>query len=126
MRPMEKDTDTSPNPPRWALIAKSLMAEKGIIQEDLKSIFEVGTRGAVGHYLSGRREPSVVQIMRLAKRLGVTTSELVGEMPLADSQYTQEILQLVRAVGRGNAPVLLAVIRAAAAELGKETCEENK
>lgn len=124
--PMKKDKDTGVTPPRWALIAKSLMAEQGIIQEDLKDVFDVGSRGAVGHYLKGRRQPSIEHIVRLAKRLGVTTSELVGEIPLADSRYKQEILQLSQEVGAENMPLVMAVIRAAVAGIRKENGEETQ
>jgi len=123
---MKKDTNRKAVLPQWSVRAKAIMAAQGVTQDDLKETFGVGTRGSVGHYLSGRREPSIEQIMRLSKRLGVTTSELVGEMPLADSRYTKELSQLLQAVGEENLPVLVAMIRAAAAEFGKETDAGNQ
>jgi transcriptional regulator with XRE-family HTH domain len=54
---------------RWYDRAKKLMKLRGKTQEDLKRIFHVETRGAVGHYLSGRRQPSPDQIIDLAEAL---------------------------------------------------------
>ncbi len=62
----------------WYKFAKGLMADKKIKQDDLVSVFGVKTRGAVGHYLSGRRSPSAEQLMSLATKLGVTMDELMS------------------------------------------------
>ena len=67
---------TTPNPPPWAAGAKHLMSIQGITQEDLTGVFEVTTRGAVGHYFSGRRPAKEYQIRKLAEILGTTISEI--------------------------------------------------
>ena len=123
---MKKEQKKTVVEPRWATIAKSLMKSQGLVQEDLKEAFGVNTRGGIGHYLSGRREPSIEQIMRLSKRLGVTTSELVGEIPLAEPQDMQEISQLLRAVGQEGRGMLLTILRAAASQLEAETGKETE
>jgi transcriptional regulator with XRE-family HTH domain len=56
---------------KWYEKVKIIMEHKKIRQSDLINVFEVKTRGAVGHYLCGRREPSVDQLKRLCDRLGV-------------------------------------------------------
>lgn len=96
--------------PKWALIAKSLMAAQGITQEQLKETLMVTSRGSVGHYLSGRREPSIDQLIRLSNRLGVTTSELLGELPLTSSQHSQEILRLFEKITPEGQRILLSMI----------------
>jgi transcriptional regulator with XRE-family HTH domain len=53
----------------WYERAKERMAELGVTQNDLMSTFGVTTRGAVGHYLSGRRDPPSHLLVALADRL---------------------------------------------------------
>lgn len=45
------------------------MRELGLRQEDLITVFGVTTRGAIGHYLSGRRQPSPAQLVALSEHL---------------------------------------------------------
>jgi transcriptional regulator with XRE-family HTH domain len=61
----------------WYVRAKARMSELGITQEDLLPVFGVTTRGAVGHYLSGRRDPSPSVMVKLADRLGMGLDELL-------------------------------------------------
>ncbi|MCG7567097.1 helix-turn-helix transcriptional regulator [Pseudoalteromonas sp. CnMc7-15] len=56
--------------PYWITQAQRIMKEKGITQEDLLDVFDVSTRGAVGHYFQGRAEISADQLARLSERLG--------------------------------------------------------
>jgi phage repressor protein C with HTH and peptisase S24 domain len=51
---------------KWFDRVRALMRERQVTQEDLKEPLGVGTRGAVGHYLNGRREPSLDQLEALA------------------------------------------------------------
>jgi len=115
--PVERDDDNSVIQPRWAVIAVGLMRDKGLTQEDLKEVFGVTTRGAVGHYMRGRREPSVDQLIELSRKLGVTLSELVGEIPISESPSdTQQISALLREIDQDKLPMLLAMIEAAAVQ----------
>src|SRR5690554_2319998 len=50
----------------WQDRVRSEMKSKGVTQDDLTKVLGVSTRGAVGHYLSGRSEPSAAQIKALA------------------------------------------------------------
>jgi phage repressor protein C with HTH and peptisase S24 domain len=54
---------------KWYEKAKRLMKEKGITQDDLIPVFDVKTRGAVGHYLNGRRQPDPDKLAAFANRL---------------------------------------------------------
>lgn len=56
---------------------RMLSVEPPVTQADLMPVFGVTTRGAVGHYLSGRREPSLEVMVKLADRLGMTLDELL-------------------------------------------------
>lgn len=111
---MPSDVDRPPATPAWASIAKGLMRDQGITQEDLLPVMEVETRGAIGHYFTGRRDPTIQQLMALAKKLGVTTSQLVGEDPiLPDPEGRSEAYALLRQAGQDQMPLLLRVLRAA-------------
>lgn len=62
----------------WFERAKERMQEIGVTQESLKDILGVETRGAVGHYLSGRRDPTPAQLSALAKKLRMSMDEMMG------------------------------------------------
>lgn len=56
---------------KWQDRVRSLMKKRGVTQDALTSVLSVSTRGAVGHYLSGRREPSLDQFTALASYFSV-------------------------------------------------------
>lgn len=98
------------------------MACKKITQEDLAPIFGKKTRGAVGHYFRGRRQPDINQMIALAKFLGVTLSQLVGEIPLApDSEAKREAERLIAEIDPANLPVLMGALRGIASQLSQQT-----
>jgi hypothetical protein len=76
-----------PDRPAWAINLRRLMRERGLTQSSMQGAFGVSTTGAVGHYLAGRREPSIGQIISVCKALRISVSELVGEAPA--SKQTQ-------------------------------------
>lgn len=57
---------------------RNRMAHLGLTQEDLTRPLGVKTRGAVGHYLNGRREMGLEQIVALAEFLKMDVGELLG------------------------------------------------
>ncbi len=61
----------------WITRAKIKMTEKRITQLDLVPIFGKTTRGAVGHYFTGRTKPSTDQMIALAKHLDVSLNYLL-------------------------------------------------
>ncbi|MCL1124129.1 helix-turn-helix domain-containing protein [Shewanella surugensis] len=76
--------------PLWAIRAEEMMGTKGITQEDLLDVFDVGTRGSVGHRFSGRQLARIEEVQRLAKKLGTTVSYLIGdsdELPTSTDQH---------------------------------------
>lgn len=65
----------------WTDRAKKRMNELGLTQNDLIHTFNVKTRGAVGHYLSNRREPNQDQLVSLAKKLECSLEWLLTGNP---------------------------------------------
>lgn len=53
----------------WRDRARVRMKDLGKTQDDLRKPLGVDTRGSVGHYLTGRRQPDPDQIMALADEL---------------------------------------------------------
>ena len=58
---------------------KSIMRKKKLTQRDLAPVMGNKSRGAVGHYFTGRSKPTFDQLESLAKFLGVSLSWLVSE-----------------------------------------------
>jgi transcriptional regulator with XRE-family HTH domain len=101
--------------PQWAVIAKSVMRNRKMTQEDLLPVFEVTTIGAVSHYMTGNREPSIRQLLRLAKYLGLSVAQLTGEIPLsASDSNNDEVHELLSQIDDADMPLLLTMLRAAA------------
>lgn len=112
--------------PRWAYIAESIMEERGITQESLVPVFGKKTRGAIGHYFTGRRQPDVNQLLALAKHFGISLSELAGEVPLApDSEYKQEADRLFRETSPEGHSILVGALRGVASQLPRRNNEDS-
>ena len=82
----------------WISRAKSKMAEKRLTQTDIAPSMGKNTRGAIGHYFTGRSKPTLDQLEGLAKFLGVSLSWLVsdhGENTAVDDETLEECLALV-------------------------------
>lgn len=65
--------------PKWATNAEVLMRRNGIQQGDLLEVFGVTTKGAIGHYFNGRREPSLNGLIKLSEFLNISMSQLFGD-----------------------------------------------
>ena len=79
----------------WISRAKSKMAEKRLTQTDIAPSMGKNTRGAIGHYFTGRSKPTLDQLEGLAKFLGVSLSWLVsdhGENTAVDDETLEECL----------------------------------
>lgn len=70
--------DTIQRMTSWHQKAKALLKAKRVKYADVAEALCVG-ESAVGHYLNGRREPSIEQVRTIARLAGVSMSELVGE-----------------------------------------------
>lgn len=62
----------------WYEVARTLLKEKGMTYADLAAILDV-TTGTVGHWMVGRREPTLQQVKTIAEVLEKSVSELCGE-----------------------------------------------
>lgn len=79
------------------------MASLGLTQEDLKGAFGVTTRGAVGHYLTGRRTPTPEQLISLADLLQCSVGWLlVGEAGTQKKSAPPDAESFIRALGNAS------------------------
>lgn len=62
----------------WQERAQARMKELGLTQQDLMAALGVSTRGAVGHYMTGRRDLNAEQLVSLAAKLRMSLDELMG------------------------------------------------
>jgi transcriptional regulator with XRE-family HTH domain len=80
----------------WNQKARELMQERGITTSDLAAALGV-TPGAVRHYLNGNRHPRPGALGKIARRLGVSMSELTEDDPrFARDKGEEKILGLLR------------------------------
>ena len=63
----------------WIDRAKKEMKRKNLTQQDIAPSMGKSTRGAIGHYFTGRSKPTLEQLENLAKFLGVSLSWLVAD-----------------------------------------------
>jgi len=76
----------------WYERAKARMkaCDPPVTQEELMPLFGVTTRGAVGHYLNGRRAPSPAVMVQLADKLGITLDELLRGTAKGSRRQSQD------------------------------------
>ena len=83
----------------WIINVRRRMRELDVRQLDLMPVLGVTTRGAVGHYLTGRRDLTGDQMHALAQFLGMTVEELQGApaaaVPAAAHRLSPDELALV-------------------------------
>lgn len=96
----------------WYDRAKKRMRELEITQLDLLKVFGVETRGAIGHYLSGRRDPAPTVFPALADTLSMSLDELLRGKP-ALSGPERSLLEAYRAA---DATGKVSIERTAAAQ----------
>jgi len=77
----------------WIVQAKKLMRDQGITQKDIASAMGKSTRGAVGHYFTGRSQPTLNQLKSLAKYLGTTLAELVDPEGVNSNPFNIDTLE---------------------------------
>ena len=83
---------------KWIERAKKEMKRKNLTQQDIAPSMGKSTRGAIGHYFTGRSKPTLEQLENLAKFLGVSLSWLVAEsndIAVVDDDTLELCLQLV-------------------------------
>ena len=64
----------------WYEKARLAIKAKGIRYIDIAAVLGC-TEGAVGHYLRGRREPTVETLRIIAEQAGLSLSDMVGDDP---------------------------------------------
>tara|TARA_R110002020_G_scaffold366927_2_gene578921 strand:- start:173 stop:559 length:387 start_codon:yes stop_codon:yes gene_type:complete len=79
----------------WIKRAKDLMKQQKKTQEDVAKAMGKTTRGAVGHYFTGRSKPTMEQVQELAKFLKVSFTELVDGPSKIDEDTLEICLQLI-------------------------------
>jgi len=81
----------------WIIKAKKIMKERGITQRDLLPVMGKSTRGAIGHYFTGRSQPSIKQFQSLASFLDMSLGELCGgeERPALKKNLLEQCMQIV-------------------------------
>lgn len=79
----------------WIKRAKDLMKQQKKTQEDVAKAMGKTTRGAVGHYFTGRSKPTMEQVQKLAKFLKVSFTELVDGPSKIDEDTLEICLQLI-------------------------------
>jgi transcriptional regulator with XRE-family HTH domain len=86
----------------WLDKIKKLMLDQGITQDDLIPVLaplsknKTITRGAIGHYFTGRSEPSVGQIEVIANYLGVSLAYLFSGKEQANTELLEKSIKLVQ------------------------------
>lgn len=58
-----------------------LRSERGLTQEDLSKALQI-TRSSISHYESGRREPDMATLDRMAKYFDCSVDYLIGRTPI--------------------------------------------
>lgn len=86
----------------WTDRAKKRMKDLGLTQDDLRKTLGVKTRGAVGHYLGNRRQPTPDQMASLARALRMSMDELMtgnqGAEPISNRDATHIDTPHIRSV----------------------------
>ncbi len=63
--------------PDWRDRARDLLFERGLTHQEIADALGV-TRGAVGHWLCGRREPTLTQFVEICTALDVSVGWLLA------------------------------------------------
>lgn len=85
----------------WRDRAKAIMREKRITQADLATALGKSTRGAIGHYFTGRSEPDLEGFRIMSNFLGVSLNYLLNgdtETIKIDSIKLQNCIKAVTSV----------------------------
>ncbi len=63
---------------RWYQKAKARARSEGVTYDQLGEELSV-SKGAVAHWMSGRNQPTIEQVIIIARMLNMTVAELTGE-----------------------------------------------
>ena len=97
---------------KWYTKARIALRDAGVRFEDVATATGV-TRSAVGHWLSGRREPSVEELRTIAKMAGLSLDQMVGDDPrFLISDLDKALFDAVRQLPDDQKRALLATVQA--------------
>jgi transcriptional regulator with XRE-family HTH domain len=97
----------------WYEVARVLLKDKGMTYADLADILGV-TTGTVGHYMVGRREPTLDQLKTIAKALDKSISELAGEdVYFLVEESEREVIDTWRTLTPDQRALLLGMLKQA-------------
>ncbi|WP_339053943.1 LexA family transcriptional regulator [Arsenophonus endosymbiont of Crataerina pallida] len=88
---------------KWNVLAKTKMKEKGLSQEKLGEILGK-TQGAIAHWLNGRREPSIEDIAKIMKVLGISEINLNSDANV--KEIKQDKIEFIGVLKEGSVPVV--------------------
>jgi len=104
----------------WQEKARALMREQKVSVKELAATLSM-TPGGAGHYLSGRRQPRPGMLVKIAKRLGVSVSELIEDDPtFARDETERAALDALRAIPEPQRSAALAMLRGLASPSADE------
>lgn len=93
---------------------KLLLKEKDVTQAELARRLGM-TTGGINHYIKGKRTPSVKQLKRIARALGVTVQDIIKDDALITaSDAERELLELIRAMPEPQQAAAVALLRSIA------------
>lgn len=91
----------------WYEIARSELRARDITYARLGELMNVST-AAVGHWMTGRREPTLAQIKYIADLVGKSLSELCGEDPYFLTDLNErKLIDLFRTMSPSEREVFL-------------------
>jgi transcriptional regulator with XRE-family HTH domain len=92
------------------------MDERGIKVKDVAEALGM-TPGGAGHYLSGRRHPKPGMLAKIARRIGISVSELIEDDPsFARDAFERRVLESARDIPDDKREAALQMLRALMAE----------
>ena len=99
----------------WRQTLKNRLKARGVTLIELAELTNV-TPPAVGHWLSGRREPPIPALKIMAEKAGMSLNELFGDSTtyLVVDKDEIRLVELARRVPRDQLPMLAKMIAALA------------
>lgn len=105
---------------KWNVLAKAKMKEARISQYELADRLNV-TQGAIGHWLNGRREPTLDMIIAIFKAIGITGLQFDKNGEVIDGDAPEEKELIPVPAGETRVPVI-SYVQAGA---WTETCDRR-
>lgn len=78
--------------PDWLEQIRTIIKQRGITQEMLTTPLQVETKGAVSHYMTGKRELSVERFISLCEFLELTPNQVLGVTSKFDDSQVSELM----------------------------------